>query len=276
MRGVGDESEVMKDEKVKDENDNESAEQTEGASGQVLDVVGSGGERAGRLYLERGPRRRRRSDAGVARIQARDVELLTYIGEQYAISARQLGELLGQVGERRVNQVRQRWRRAGWVETRPLLADHPPIIWLTKEGLRITELAERGYRTWSPTPGRLAHYLAVVDLRLYLEHRHPEREWISERAIARGQAEDDPDFPKGHRPDAVVRVDDRQVAIEVELTSKDKARSERIMRAGCEQYDAVWYFAAPAPARLLAQLARAHADEDLVLVHTLDGEEVRA
>ena len=53
---------------------------------------------------------------------------------------------------------------------------------------------------------------------------------------------------RAHRPDAVVRVDDgRRVAVEVELTLKSRARMERIVGRLLTDYDAVWYFAAPAP-----------------------------
>ena len=47
----------------------------------------------------------------------------------------------------------------------------------------------------------------------------------------------------------------RRVAVEVELTLKSRARMERIVAQLLGEFDAVWYFAAPAPARALETIA---------------------
>ena len=58
-----------------------------------------------------------------------------------------------------------------------------------------------------------------------------------------------------HRPDGLVVVDGHEVAVEVELTLKRRARIEQIMAELVARYGSVTYFAAPAPARTLERLA---------------------
>ena len=59
-------------------------------------------------------------------------------------------------------------------------------------------------------------------------------------------------------PDAEVEVDGRRVAVEVELTQKQTGRVEQIVSEMLGRYDAVWYFAGPAPGRQLRRLKERH------------------
>ncbi len=140
---------------------------------------------------------RRRADAGSARVSARDLELLRFIGEQYAVTLPQLARLMGR-SERAARWLRERWQRAGWVEGRALLVGEPVYVWLTRKGQRLASL---DYKLWAPNPGALQHVRAVADVRLWLAGRRPEATWISERALAREQ-ERASGRRHGHRPDA--------------------------------------------------------------------------
>lgn len=69
------------------------------------------------------------------------------------------------------------------------------------------------------------------------------------------EARSQPGGTRLHRPDALVAIDGRELAIEVELTHKRRQRTERIMRELIARYGSVSYFAAPGPRRTLEQLA---------------------
>jgi hypothetical protein len=194
--------------------------------------------------------RRERIDAGSFKVSARDLELLQFVGEQYAITLPQLARLMGR-SQHASRWLRARWQRAGWVEGRALLVGEPVFLWLTGRGRRLCDL---GFASWRPNPGRLAHIAAVTEVRLYVQERRPEAEWTCERELAREQALEGR-RPAFHLPDAVVEVEGRSVAVEVELTQKKRQRTERIVRELAACYDSVWYFAADGPRRALEQVA---------------------
>jgi hypothetical protein len=89
-------------------------------------------------------------------------------------------------------------------------------------------------------------------VRLWVERRRPNSIWTSERYLPR---EPGAGLAAGHRPDALVTDEDQTVAVEVELTLKPPKRLEAIVASTLGQYPAVWYFAAPGPARALERIA---------------------
>lgn len=188
-------------------------------------------------------------DAAIICATARDLEVLPFIAEQCAVTQPQLARLIGRT-EHTARWLRQRWQRAGWVESRVLLVGEPVFTWLTSRG----QLAGGvDFKTWRPQAvGRLAHLVAVTDVRLHVEARRPEAVWTSERVIARR------DFEAGerrtHLPDAEVLIGEQRVAVEVELTQKERRRTEAIVAELSARYEAVWYFAAPGAHRHLAEV----------------------
>jgi hypothetical protein len=194
--------------------------------------------------------RRRRSDAGSIRASARDLELLRFTGEQFALTLPQLARLMGR-SEHAARWLRSRWHRAGWAQGRALLVGEPVFVWLTRHGL---SAAGRDYSVWKPNPGALAHIAAVTEGRLCLRKRRPEALWVCERELARDSRRELGGFG-AHRPDGLLVQDGRELAIEVELTLKRRSRAELIMREQLARYGSVLYFAAPAPKRMLEALA---------------------
>jgi hypothetical protein len=176
----------------------------------------------------------------------RDLEVLPFIAEQCAITQPQLARLIDRT-EHTARWLRKRWQRAAWVESRVLLVGEPVFVWLTSLGQLACGV---DFKTWRPQAvGRLAHLVAVTDVRMHVEARRPEAVWVSERVIARR------DFEAGerrrHLPDAEVLIGDQRVAVEVELTQKERRRTESIVAELRARYDAVWYFAAPGAHRHL-------------------------
>ena len=194
--------------------------------------------------------RARRSDAGTVRCSARDLELLRVVGEQYAITLPQLARMMG-CSLHAARWLRSRWERAGWAKGRAMLVGEPVFVWLTRRG---QSLGGVDYAVWRPNAGMLAHIAAVTDVRLHVLDRHPGAAWVSERELHRELAAT-PGQRQRHRPDGLVVIDGREVAVEVELTLKRRARIEQIMAELVARYGSVTYFAAPAPRRALAQLA---------------------
>ncbi len=199
----------------------------------------------GRKQQKRAEVRRRRSDYGSFRISERDKNLLHLIGEQYAVTLPQLARLIG----RRLHTaraLRDRWKRAGWIDSRPLAVDAPSFVWLTGRG---RALAESPYRVWDANPGTALHIEAVTNVRLLLEHELRLGEWECERSIAQRLAQHR--GRRRHLPDAILSTADGKVAIEVELHLKSRVRLQAIVEELGLGYEQVWYFA---PERLVATL----------------------
>jgi len=138
--------------------------------------------------------------------------------------------------------LRSRWERAGWACGRALLVGAPVFVWLTRRG---QSLAGIEYSLWRPNAGMLAHIAAVTDVRLHVLDRHPGAVWVCERELHRELAIE-PGGRQRHRPDGLVVIDGREVAVEVELTLKRRARIEQIMAELVARYGSVTYFVAPA------------------------------
>jgi hypothetical protein len=185
------------------------------------------------------------------RLSERDGRLLALIGEQYAITVEQLARLIGR-RERTGRWLRDRWRRAGWVESRQLLAAGPSLVWLTGAGARV---AGSPYRTWRPNPGLAGHIEAVTEVRLLLDQRLQLGAWCCERELAKALLADVDGRP--HLPDAIIETVSERVAVEVELTLKSRARLEAVLEELGRGYDRVWYFAPPRLQRTLRDLAAA-------------------
>ncbi len=178
-------------------------------------------------------------------MRRRDLDLLAWVGEQYAARTDQLEMLMG-AGPRTVQRTLVRLRDHGMVTTRRLLAGEPAWVLPTTAGLRA---CGSSFGVWQPKVGLLAHVAAVNDVRLHIQQRSPDSQWTPERTLARDRQAGQ------HLPDAVVLADGQRVAIEVELTVKSQHRVTAILDELAGRFDAVVYFCAPAPYRQLTQLA---------------------
>lgn len=216
-----------------------------------------------------GVARARRSDAGEVRCSERDLELLRVVGEQYAVTLPQLARMMD-CTPHAARWLRSRWERAGWARGRALLVGEPVFVWLTRRGSRLAGL---DYGIWRPNAGMLHHIARVTDVRLHVLGRHAGAAWVCERELHR-EIGAEPGGRQRHRPDGLVVIDGREVAVEVELTLKRRGRIEQIMRELVARYGSVSYFAAPAPRRTLNELAAA-VGAGRVQVLGLPGEEER-
>jgi DNA-binding CsgD family transcriptional regulator len=196
----------------------------------------------------RGRQRRKRADAGSVRVSNRDEELLRLVGEQYAISVEQLARLIGR-SPRTARWLRDRWKAAGWVESRKLTVAGPSFLWLSGAGRRI---AGSPFRSWRPNPTLAVHIEAVTEVRLLVERDLRLGEWLCERALAQQRSADE---GRGHLPDGVLLAAGERIAVEVELTLKSRSRLDALLLELAHGYDRIWYFAAPNLVPRLRELA---------------------
>jgi len=210
----------------------------------------------GRRQEQRGGRRQQARRRLVV-VSERDRELLELVEEQYAITLPQLARLIGRTHET-ARALRDRWKRAGWIDSGKLAVDAPPFVWLTKRAP-----IEPSFRTWEPRPGLALHIAAITDVRILLERELRRGRWECERAIAQRFAYQGR-RGRDHLPDALLHTRAGTVAIEVELTLKSRERVAAIILELAREYEHVWYFA---PATLASKLARIAAETPWGNVH---------
>lgn len=216
--------------------------------------------------------RSRRADKGIVRLTERDAASLHWIGEQYAVRIDQLARLLGRptapVSDSTARGVVSRWVRAGFAESKKLIAGEPGFVWLTRRGLRQIDLS---YKPWEPSVGVLNHVYWVNQVRLSVESRHANAgaRWIPERELRQGAAMQTFDG-KVHVADGELRLDRGTVAIEVELTAKSVPRRKTIMSELTSRYTTVWYFAPTDVARLLESVRMEVTGGDLIRIYPLE------
>lgn len=206
---------------------------------------------AGQRRIEQRQGRQRRIDYGSFKVSERDKDVLALIGEQYAVTLPQLARLI----HRRLHTaraLRDRWKRAGWIDSRPLAVDAPSFVWLTGRG---RTLAVSPYRVWEANPGLALHIQAVTEVRLLLERELRLGEWECERSIAQRLAKNR--GRRRHLPDGILSVDDGEVAVEVELHLKSRVRLQAIVDELSAAYEQVWYFALDRLSETLHEIAAA-------------------
>lgn len=183
-------------------------------------------------------------DGDHERLRASDVRLLGWLAEQYGAPATQLEPLLDR-GERTVQRTVARLRGAGLVQVVRILVGEGAWVIPTTAGIRA---AGYGFPGWRPTVGLLAHVAAVNEVRLHIQSTSPDTEWVSERLLLGERTGGE------HLPDGLAIADAQRIAIEVELTLKSRRRTEAILDELSARFDAVVYFSAPGPHRLLSEL----------------------
>jgi hypothetical protein len=190
--------------------------------------------------------RKTRSDKGLIRLTDRDLRILTWIGEQYAVRLDTLQELLGRetrqptkadgcVSASTARRVVARWKQEGLADARKYFYRQPEWVWLTRKGLMQMNLE---YSNWSPSVGILKHLHDLNSVRIRIENQFPECRWRSERDLRREHRNDS----RFHVADGEVHLNGQVIAVEVELTQKSMPRVTEIVRQLSRQYDRIWYF----------------------------------
>lgn len=203
--------------------------------------------------------RKTRRDKGSRQLTARDLWVLRWIADMYAIRFDQLRHLLSrEPGQRNgrapgpdgltagaVDQVIRRWQEEPPLVTyERIFTNAPGWLWLTPAAERLLDVP---YARHHLRASRLTHRYYVNQVRLDYERRHPGDSWTSERAILAQQPRREPGEAIPHVPDGVItREDGRAIAVEVELSPKSDAELDAVLFGliGGDQppYRGVWYF----------------------------------
>jgi hypothetical protein len=193
--------------------------------------------------------RKPRCDRGQIQLTERDLWVLRWIGEQYAVRLDHLQELLGQEAGRGAKQEGQisesaarlvvaRWVRADLATWKKFMVNEPFWVWLTPRGLRELELP---YKRYEPSLARLDHLCVINAVRLLLEEQLPDATWTSERTLRARLS-----YTKGgflpHLPDAELISGAETIGIEVELTPKKPQELRGILGELTNRYHQVWYY----------------------------------
>jgi hypothetical protein len=211
----------------------------------------------------------------------RDLKVLPWIAHQYAAQFYQVQSLLTRfpgaplqgdlISEAVVKDQIDRWRRAGWVEYKRVLAEGRGWCWVTKKGLQLLGL-EDTYHAAPPAATRLNHLYAVNQVCLEVGR---EYEWISERQI-RASLELKKGESTGPIPDAYVLHQADKIAIEVEMSQKKPAELVHKLKnlAGYIAYNeevgnyrkvyaASWFYVPNEKLQRAVETARDHLQADL-------------
>lgn len=208
------------------------------------------------------PRKERR-DKGKKLIKPRDLVVLLWIAQQYAARLDHVQELLSRMpgrGGKQVStsgltlsavlQVVDRWVTLGLVEYKRIYDGEPGWVWLTPYGLRMLHLPLARH---TPAESTLPHLHNINRVRLEVEHRHPDYQWVSERMLRAAQTRREEGSLVPHLPDAQVRAP-KAIALEVERSPKAPKELDNILTellitgtptADAEHpltYTTVWYF----------------------------------
>lgn len=219
-----------------------------------------------------GVARKERSDKGSIKITERDLSVLTFIGQQYAVRADQLARLLkrpaeGALSESATRAVIARWEKAGLAASRKVIADESRFVWLTRKGLDDVGLS---FKPWTPTAASLAHIFWTNQVRIHTEDRHPAASWRSERELRKGRVMQSISNATNHEVDAEIHLPQGVVAVEVELTAKSVDRRRSIMSEVASRYDTVWYFAPRNVQSLLEETAAGVEQRERVRIYLLE------
>lgn len=193
------------------------------------------------------------------KVTDRDVRILSWIGEQFIVNAKELDRLLcvdaekhhlQPIGEYFVRDLLNRWKRAGLVQTVYQLK-RGSHVFLTAQGIRLTMLPFSLRTPGISDVAHLTHHDGVNQVRLYLEYAawkgHQVMSWVSERSLMQHQkleAKEHPHQPTPHRPDALVYTGDECIAIEVEKAYKRPSKLKGVLQEYfyTDRYTQVLYY----------------------------------
>ncbi len=187
-----------------------------------------------------------RKDKGKVKITERDLRLIRFIAEQYAIHLehlRRLNEILeGQpIGESTARRILDRWQKAGFVESQKVYAKDPIYIWVTRKGLDLVGFEY--LKATVPSETTFRHLSAITNFRLSIEEgKGSKGKFKSERLIRSEMVGAKKGEALPHVPDGEVLINAVVFPIEIELSYKKLARIESIMRELLSRYKAIYYY----------------------------------
>ncbi len=200
------------------------------------------------------PRRRRGRWPRQPQLTARDLEILRWVCRHGVVTPEQVAQRFfwrdekGKAGEWAAYRRLAALRELGLMLGNKPFADRPMALRVTREGAR---LADVGLRPAPLVLSELEHTIALVWLTEDLLAEHPDAELLTERELRAQRYRDQREgisHTGGRTPDAILKLPARSgaartIAIELDLTRKDRRALERIVRGyDRERVDAVWWY----------------------------------
>lgn len=186
------------------------------------------------------------------RLRERDVEILRFINEFGFCELEHLKEWFS-IKRSYCYEVMQRLCRYELVVRDEVYVRKAGVYRLTKEGAAHTDLL--------PLPRiskhQYEHQTKLIEVFIKLKRKYPEAYWFSERRLLRDRSRRDI-INKKHIADGLLLFpDEREIAIEVELSLKGKNRLEKIFKGYAVEHSIteVWYFTWPVLMGKLKKLA---------------------
>ena len=198
------------------------------------------------------------------KITKRDIEIIKFINEVGFCLTPHLCQRFS-IKYWRLYKIMRRLIVAGLVVHKRTFHGQPGVYFLTKEGAGFTDLPvvdKVSYAIYE-------HQVMLTSVILKLVKKYPDANWISERQLIHEKFYDGIG-KRGHISDGIFQFPDgKQVAIEVELSSKGKHRIERILKFYAAQLaiKEVWYFCAKGVIPVITALAD---KKPFVKVHSVD------
>jgi hypothetical protein len=169
----------------------------------------------------------------------RDVEIMRFINDFGFCEMPQIEVRFG-IKPQRSYRVLGRLVKAGLVKHQPAFHRRYGVYYLSADGARYTDLP----RLDKIRLAQYEHHIAIIKVALKLRSLYPEAYWMSERQLK---------FDKfvngvgrrGHMADGMLLFpDDKQVAIEVELSIKGKNRLKKILNEYRATFsiNEIWYY----------------------------------
>jgi len=210
----------------------------------------------------RGGRRHRVRRPPAPVLMERDREIVRWVARHGVVTPELIGRRFFWRPDRKDYGKWAAYRRIRALEVLGLVIRNKPyankeeVIRVTREGAR---LADVGLRPAPLVLSQLDHTIAVVGLTEFLLAKHKGAELVTERELRatryREMREGKRSASKGRAADALLRIPTKgagaqgikTVAIELDLSRKDRREQERIVRAYYQERDVseVWWFVRP-------------------------------
>jgi hypothetical protein len=206
-------------------------------------------------------------------ITVRDIEMLAWIGRHGIVTPEQVARRFftrdgGALGRGAAYRRLRKLRELGLVRSDRTFYMEPSVLRLTTGGAR---LADTGVGPARLVMAEIRHSLAIVDLIEQLLEKHRSATLTTERElrIERRQelAARTRRVGRGRLPDAILTINGKRVAVELDLTSKRSNDFDRILKKYLgEKYSEIWWYVKPRVVPRLVEIVRRNRADDLVTV----------
>lgn len=196
-------------------------------------------------------------------ITKRDIELLKFINDFGFCEMSHIQRRFN-LRHPRSYQVMSRLIKKELIRHERFLHARQGIYRLTQKGAEVTDLPPINRVPF----GQYQHDLKIIDVYLSLSHLYPHATWISERKLQQDKHRSGLS-QRCHIADGILEFDNKKVAIEVELSLKNKERLTQIIKDYHTEFSItdVWYFCNQA---LLKQFNKLTSHADFIKVLEID------